>query len=86
MLAGELRRLRSERADLQREYERLQREIADAEAFASGSEAFEAVAQEQRARLESVNLLAVSFDLAGPTRGGHYLFVCILAIGCGEWP
>lgn len=56
MLATELRRLRSERADHQREYERLQREIADAEAFASGSEAFEAVAQEQRARLDSVNL------------------------------
>jgi hypothetical protein len=56
LLAGDIRRLRSERADLQREHDRLLREIADAEAFAAGSEAFEAVASEQRARLESVNL------------------------------
>jgi hypothetical protein len=58
LLAADIRRLRSERVDLQREYDRLQREIAEAEAFAAGNEAFEAVASEQRARLESVNLFA----------------------------
>jgi hypothetical protein len=57
-LAVEMRRLRSERGDLQREHERIQREIADAEAFAAGSEAFEAVANEQRVRLESIKLFA----------------------------
>jgi hypothetical protein len=57
-LAADIRRLRSERADLQREHDRLQREIVDAEAFEAGGQAFEAVASEQRARLESVNLFA----------------------------
>ncbi|MFO0814086.1 MAG: DUF3732 domain-containing protein [Gemmatales bacterium] len=55
-LAGELRRLRSERGELQRAYERLQRDLADAEDFAAGSVAFESVANEQRARLQSVKL------------------------------
>jgi hypothetical protein len=56
LLAADIRRLRAERADLQRDHDRVQREIADAEEFAAGSEAFEAVASEQRARLASVNL------------------------------
>ena len=56
LLAGELRRLRSERGELQRGYDRLQRDLADAEEFAAGSVAFESVANEQRARLQSVKL------------------------------
>lgn len=58
LLAEDIRRLRSERYDMQRQHERLQREIAEAEEFAAGSEAFEAVAVEQRARLASINLFS----------------------------
>jgi hypothetical protein len=65
-LAGDIRRLRSERANLQREYDRLQRKIADAEAFAAGGDAFKAVAGEQRARLETVNLFAGTVDYSCP--------------------
>jgi hypothetical protein len=58
LLAADIRLLRLERSDLQREHDQLQKAIADAEEFAAGSEAFEVVASEQRARLESVNLFA----------------------------
>lgn len=58
LLAGELRRLRSERSELRRGYDRLQRDLADAEDFAAGSVEFESVANEQRARLQSVKLFS----------------------------
>jgi hypothetical protein len=62
----EIQRLRRERAELRQQYERLRRQIAEAEEFAAGSEGFAAVANEQKIRLESINLLAGPGDpLAG---------------------
>ncbi len=58
LLAEDIRRLRTERYNLQREHDRCQREIADAEDFAAGSDAFQAMAIEQRARLASINLFS----------------------------
>jgi hypothetical protein len=61
--AGEdARRLRQERDVLNAEYTRVQRELAEAEEFATESEGFAGVVAEQRVRLESLNLFG---DAAG---------------------
>ncbi len=57
-VGDQIRGLRQERARLQREYDFVQRQVAEAEEFASESEGFVTAATEQRLRLESLNLFA----------------------------
>jgi hypothetical protein len=57
-LGDQIRGLRQERARLQGEYDRIQREVAEAEEFAAEGEGFVRAATEQRLRLESLNLFS----------------------------
>jgi hypothetical protein len=59
---GRIRELRQQRAGLQQDYDRVQREIADAEEFAAEGDGFVAAATEQRLRLESLDLFAGAGD------------------------